>query len=227
MTEAESAVEWLKRRGTKAGRDGMARYNLPSDRALGVAMRDVQALAKRLGRDHDLALALWDTGWYEARLLAAYVDQPERVTAAQMDRWCRDFDNWGVCDTVCFVLFDRTPFAWQKVEKWASRREEFIKRAAFALLWSLTVHDKTASDAQFERGLTLVEREAPDDRHLVKKAVNMALRAVGKRDRPLNIASIAVARRLAASRQSAAAWVGKDALRELTSPAVAKRLSKK
>jgi len=227
MTEAESAVEWLKRRGTKAGRDGMARYNLPSDRALGVAMRDVQALAKRLGRDHDLALALWDTGWYEARLLAAYVDQPERVTAAQMDRWCRDFDNWGVCDTVCFALFDRTPFAWQKVEKWASRREEFIKRAAFALLWSLTVHDKTASDAQFERGLTLVEREAPDDRHLVKKAVNMALRAVGKRDRPLNIASIAVARRLAASRQSAAAWVGKDALRELTSPAVAKRLSKK
>ena len=227
MTEAESAVEWLKRRGTKAGRDGMARYNLPSDRALGVAMRDVQALAKRLGRDHDLALALWDTGWYEARLLAAYVDEPERVTAAQMDRWCRDFDNWGVCDTVCFVLFDRTPFAWQKVEKWASRREEFIKRAAFALLWSLTVHDKAASDAQFERGLTLVEREAPDDRNLVKKAVNMALRAVGKRDRPLNIASIAVARRLAASSQSAAAWVGKDALRELTSPAVAKRLSKK
>jgi len=227
MTEAESAVEWLKRRGTKAGRDGMARYNLPSDRALGVAMRDVQALAKRLGRDHDLALALWDTGWYEARLLAAYVDEPERVTAAQMDRWCRDFDNWGVCDTVCFVLFDRTPFAWQKVEKWASRREEFIKRAAFALLWSLTVHDKAASDAQFERGLTLVEREAPDDRNLVKKAVNMALRAVGKRNRPLNTASIAVARRLAASRQSAAAWVGKDALRELTSPAVAKRLSKK
>jgi len=227
MTEAESAVEWLKRRGTKAGRDGMARYNLPSDRALGVAMRDVQALAKRLGRDHDLALALWDTGWYEARLLAAYVDEPERVTAAQMDRWCRDFDNWGVCDTVCFVLFDRTPFAWQKVEKWASRREEFIKRAAFALLWSLTVHDKAASDAQFERGLTLVEREAPDDRNLVKKAVNMALRAVGKRNRPLNTASIAVARRLAASSQSAAAWVGKDALRELTSPAVAKRLSKK
>jgi 3-methyladenine DNA glycosylase AlkD len=226
-SEAEAAIAWLKRHGTKATRDGMARYNIPSDRAFGVAMRDVQELAKRLGKGHDLADALWDCGWYEARLLAAYVDEPDRVTTVQMDRWCRDFDNWGICDTVCFVLFDRTPHAWRKVEQWAGRREEFIKRAAFALLWGLTVHDKAATDAQFERGLALVERAASDDRHLVKKAVNMALRATGKRNRALNAASVAVAKRLAASSDAAAAWIGKDALRELTSPGVAQRISKR
>jgi 3-methyladenine DNA glycosylase AlkD len=223
--DADRAIAWLKAKGRKATRDGMARYNIPSDRAFGVAMREIQALAKQMGKRHAVALELWTSGWYEARLLAAYVDEPDRVTAAQMDRWCRDFDNWGVCDTVCFALFDRTPHAWRKVEQWAGRREEFVKRAAFALLWGLTVHDKQAGDAQFIAALKLVERAAPDDRHLVKKAVNMALRAVGKRNRALNAASVATAKRLAASADAAAAWVGKDALRELTSPGVAKRLS--
>jgi 3-methyladenine DNA glycosylase AlkD len=223
--DADRAIAWLKAKGRKATRDGMARYNIPSDRAFGVAMREIQALAKQMGKRHAVALELWTSGWYEARLLAAYVDEPDRVTAAQMDRWCRDFDNWGVCDTVCFALFDRTPHAWRKVEQWAGRREEFVKRAAFALLWGLTVHDKQAGDAQFIAALKLVERAAPDDRHLVKKAVNMALRAVGKRNRALNDASVATAKRLAASAHAAAAWVGKDALRELTSPGVAKRLS--
>jgi 3-methyladenine DNA glycosylase AlkD len=138
-----SAIEWLERHGTRATREGMARYNIPSDRAFGVPMREIQALAKQLGRNHELADALWASSWYEARLLAAYVDDPALVTPAQMDRWSRDFDNWGVCDTVCFALFDRTPHAWTKVEKWATRRAEFVKRAAFALLWGLTVHDKT------------------------------------------------------------------------------------
>jgi 3-methyladenine DNA glycosylase AlkD len=215
-SSVESAVDWLKRHGSKAGREGMARYNIPSDRAFGVAMRDIQALARQLGRDHALAGDLWATGWYEARLLAAYVDDPARVTTAQMDRWCRDFDNWGVCDTVCFVLFDRTPHAWVKVEKWAVRREQFVKRAGFALLWSLTVHDKASGDAPFLRGLRLIEREASDDRHLVKKAINMALRAVGKRNAALNATAVDVARRLAAASDHTARWVGKDALRELT-----------
>lgn len=225
--DAESAIAWLKRHGTKATRDAMARYNIPSDHAFGVAMRDVQALAKQLGKSHDLAIALWKSGWYEARLAAAYVDEADRVTTTQMDRWCRDFDNWGVCDTICFALFDRTPYAWDKVEQWAGRRAEFVKRAAFALLWGLTVHDKSATDAQFERGLALIERAASDDRHLVKKAVNMALRATGKRNRALNLASVAVAKRLAASTDASASWVGKDALRELTGASVIKRLSKR
>lgn len=224
-TEAKAALVWLKRHGTKAGRDGMARYAIPADTAFGVAMRDVQALATRLGKHHDLAGALWTTNVYEARLLAAYVDEPARVTPAQMDRWCRDFDNWGVCDTVCFVLFDRTPHAWRKVEQWSRRREEFVKRAAFALLWGLTVHGKAAADAQFERALLFVERAATDDRHFVKKAVNMALRAIGKRNAALHTAAVEAARRLAASPQAAAQWVGKDALRELTSAAVTRRVA--
>ena len=126
--EVEAAVAWLKRRGTARTRDGMARYGLPSDKAFGVPVGTIQQLAKRLGRNHQLAAGLWDTGWYEARLLAAFVDEPERVTPAQMDRWCRDFDNWGVCDTVCFHLFDRTPHAFGKVAQWSRRRDEFARR---------------------------------------------------------------------------------------------------
>jgi len=223
--EVQSVLTWLKRHSTKATRDGMARYGIPSDHAFGVTMANMKVLAKRLGRNHELAAGLWDTGWYEARMLTSFVDEPERVTPAQMDRWCRDFDNWGICDTVCFHLFDRTPHAWRKVARWCDRREEFVKRAAFALLWGLTVHDKQAADAQFASGLTFIERAATDERHLVKKAVNMALRAIGKRNAPLNAAAVIVARRLSDSEAPSAKWVGKDALRELTSPSVIRRLA--
>jgi 3-methyladenine DNA glycosylase AlkD len=223
--EVQSALAWLKRHGTKRTREGMARYGIASAKAFGVTMADIQVLAKRLGRNHELAAALWDTGWYEARMLTSFVDEPERVTPAQMDRWCRDFDNWGICDTLCFNLFDRTLHAWAKVGEWSDKRDEFVKRAAFALLWGLTVHDKRAGDEPFARGLRLIERAATDERHFVKKAVNMALRAVGKRSPALNAAAVAVARRLADSPQAAARWVGKDALRELSSPSVTRRLA--
>lgn len=221
----ESALTWLKRHSSKATRDGMARYGLPSDHALGTTMANMLALAKQLGRDRSLAAALWDTGVYEARMVAAMIDDPAQVTAAQMDRWCKDFDNWGICDTVCFKLFDRAPHAWAKVAQWSGKRDEFVKRAAFALLWGLTVHDKQAANASFMEGLRLIERAADDDRHFVKKAVNMALRATGKRNRALNAAAVAVAKRLADSPNPAAKWVGKDALRELTSPALIRRLT--
>ena len=223
--EVQAVLAWLKRHSTKATRDGMARYGIPSDHALGVTMANLKVLAKRLGRSHELAAALWDTGWYEARMLTSFVDEPARVTPAQMDRWCRDFDNWGICDTVCFHLFDRTPHAWRKVAQWRDRREEFVRRAAFALLWGLTVHDKDAADAQFADGLIFIERAATDQRHFVKKAVNMALRAIGKRNPALNAAALIVARRLADSEDASATWVGKDALRELTSPSVIRRLA--
>ena len=223
--QATLALDGLKRLGSKAGRDGMARFGLPSDRAFGVPMREIQTLAKHLGRNHDLATALWSTGWYEARLLAAYVAEPGQLTPTQMDRWCRNFDNWGICDTLCFVLFDKTPHAWTMVKRWASRRDEFVKRAAFALLWGLSVHDKAADDRAFVAGLVLIERAADDDRHLVKKAVNIALRAVGKRSPTLHVAAVAVATRLAASPGASARWVGKDALRELRSASVIRRLA--
>ena len=221
----ESALAWLKKHSTKAKRDGMARFAIPSDAAYGVAMKDIKALGKTLGRDHELALALWDTGVYEARMLASFVGDPAQLTSAQMDRWCQQFDNWAFCDAMCFNLFDRSPHAWAKVDEWSGKRNEFEKRTAFALLWSLTVHDKRAADEKFLHGLDLIEREAEDERNFVKKAVNMALRAVGKRNRALNAAAVDVATRLGASKDETARWIGKDALRELTSPGVRKRLA--
>jgi 3-methyladenine DNA glycosylase AlkD len=225
--QVDEVLSWLERSGSKAGREGMARFAIPSDKAFGVSVGALRQQAKRLGTNHELAAALWDTGWYEARMLAIFVDEPARVTSAQMDRWCRGFDNWAIVDTACFHLFDHTPHAWRKVEQWAGRRDEFGKRAGFTLLWSLSVHDKSADDASFIAGLQLIEREAGDDRHFVRKAINMALRAVGKRNRALNTAALVVARRLAGSAGRAPRWIGKDALRELTSASVLQRLAKK
>lgn len=202
----------------------MARYAIVAPKAFGVSVADIRQLAKKFGRDHELAIALWETGWYEARMLTAFVAEPDRVTPAQMDRWARDFDNWAICDTLCFHLFDRTPHAWRKIEQWSTRRDEFVKRAAFALLASVALHDKKEVDAPFVQSLDLIEQGATDDRNFVKKAVSWALRTVGRRSTALNAASVAVAKRLAGSSDRAPRWVGKDALRELTSPAVQRRL---
>jgi 3-methyladenine DNA glycosylase AlkD len=220
----DQVVAQLKRLGSKKGRDGMARYAIPSDNAFGVSVGKIRDIGKRLGRNHGLAQALWDTGWYEARMLAAFVDDPAQVTPAQMDRWCRDFDNWAITDTICFHLFDRTPHAFAKVKAWSNRRNEFEKRAAFALLASLGVHDKRASDESFAKCLPLIERAAADERNFVKKGVSWALRVIGRRSRDLNRTAIALSERLCASEQSSARWVGRDALKELTSPAVIRRL---
>ncbi|MBM4195318.1 MAG: DNA alkylation repair protein, partial [Gemmatimonadetes bacterium] len=157
----------LKRRGSKSAREGMARYGIGDETALGVQVNVLRAMAKRIGRDHALALALWKTGVYEARMLATLVDEPEKVTLAQMDSWCRDFDTWALCDTACFSLWDQTPHAWTKVRAWAPRKEEFVRRAAFALIASLSVHDKKAPDAPFRRSLELIERYATDERNFV------------------------------------------------------------
>ena len=224
--QVESALVWLKRHSTKSTRDGMARFAIPSDHAYGVSMKDIKALGRTIGCNHALAAALWETEVYEARMLASFVGDPEKLTPAEMDRWCKDFDNWAFCDALSFNLFDRSPHAWSKVAEWSKRRKEFEKRTAFALLWSLTVHDKRAGDDQFIRGLALIEEAAADERNFVKKAVNMALRAIGKRNRVLNTAAVAVAQRLANSKDPTERWVGKDALRELTSPAVTRRLKK-
>ena len=222
--QTESALKWLKSHSTKATREGMVRFAIPSDNAYGVSMKDIKALGKTLGRNQPLARELWDTGVYEARMLASFVGDPTLLSSVQMDRWCKEFDSWAICDTMCFNLFDRTPHAWTKVKQWSSKRREFEKRAAFALLWSLAVHDKAAADELFVKGFSLIEREADDERNFVKKAVNMALRAIGKRNRALNVAAVAVARRLADSEHATQKWVGKDALRELTSTAVTRRL---
>jgi 3-methyladenine DNA glycosylase AlkD len=222
--QVEAALAWLKKHSSRATRDGMARYAIPSDNAYGVAMKDIKSLGKQLGQRHDLAIALWDTGVYEARMLTSFVADPALLTSTQMDRWCKDFDNWAICDAMCFNLFDRSPHRWAKVKQWSKSRKEFERRTAFALLWSLSVHDKKAADEQFIDGLALIERAANDERNFVKKAVNMALRAVGKRNQKLNSAAVSVARRLSDSDDQTARWVGRDALRELTGPSVKNRL---
>jgi 3-methyladenine DNA glycosylase AlkD len=218
------ALAWLRKHSKKSVRDGMARYAIPSDKALGVLMGDIQKLAKLLGRDHALALALWKTDVYEARMLCAYVDEVERVTPARMDTQARAFDNWAICDTLCFALWVRSPHAFRKIRQWSSHRAEYVKRASFALLASMALKHKTSTDADYLRCLPLIEKAAADERNFVKKGVSWALRGIGRRSAKLNKASIALAKKLAASDDAAPRWIGKDALRELSSAAVHKRL---
>lgn len=216
--DATAVLKWLERRGTKRNREGMARFGIVAPKVFGVSVSDLRVYAKTLGKDHALALALWKTGWYEARMLAAFVDEPARVTPAQMDRWAKDFDNWAVCDHNCFHLFDKTPHAYAKVPAWARSKHEFVKRAAFALVASLALHDKKADDAKFVTFLPLIERASADDRNFVKKGVSWALRGIGHRNPKMRAEALGVARRLAASDVPSSRWVGKDAIRDLSRP---------
>lgn len=209
-------LDTLERAGTATNRDGMARYAIESPKMFGVSVKDLHVMARPHRRDHALALALWKTGWYEARMLACFVDDPAQVTVEQMDAWCRDFDNWALCDTACCHLFDRTPHAFGRVRAWAMRRAEFEKRAAFALIAGAAHHDKGAPDTAFAKTLPLIERAATDERNFVKKGVSWALRGVGERSATLHAAARAVAERLAESESTAARWVGRDAMKELT-----------
>ena len=213
-TELRAALDELERHASEKTRLGLGRYGIVAPRALGVSVADVRALGKQIGTNHALAHALWATGVYEARLLVAFVADPAELTVAEMDRWCRDFDNWAVCDTLCFALFDRSEHAFARVRAWAPAKAEFVKRAAFALLASLALHDRQSDDAAFVACLPLIEAAASDERNFVKKGVSWALRAVGARSRALHAASLALAEKLAAA-GSAERWVGKDALRDL------------
>ncbi|MBI4952980.1 MAG: DNA alkylation repair protein [Myxococcales bacterium] len=215
----------------------MARYGIQVDDAFGVSIYVLRKIAKRLGTDHELALALWRTGHHEARLLACFVDDPRAVTARQLEDWARDFDSWDVCDQATTSLFDRTRHAWTKAAEWARRDEEWVKRGGFALMAGLAVHDKAAGDDAFVKLLPLVRRGATDDRNFVKKAVNWALRNIGKRNRVLHAAAIACAEAIRAAADEraggerggdagarAARWVAADALRELASAKIQARL---
>jgi 3-methyladenine DNA glycosylase AlkD len=194
---------------------GYPRFGIPAADALGIAMADVQRLAKELGSRHDLADALWRSGLYEARLLVAFVADPGRLTVAQIERWCGSFDNWGVVDTLCFKLLDRSPLAWARIDAWKDREPEFEKRAAFALLASVALHDRTAPDAPFVRALGWIEAAATDERNFVKKGVLWALRGVGNRNTALHGAALRTAQRLARSGDATARWIGRTAAREL------------
>jgi 3-methyladenine DNA glycosylase AlkD len=216
----------LERAGTKATRDGMARYGIVSPKAYGVTVAQLRRFAREIGKDHALAMDLWETGWYEARMLACFVADADALTIREMDRWARDFDNWAITDTACFSLFDQSPHAWGRVDQWCRRKDEFVRRAGFALLASLALHDKSGEDTAYRKRLALVEEFANDDRNFVKKGVSWALDAIGRRSASLNREALALARKLAASADPGERWVGKDALRKLTSRTVRSKRGK-
>jgi 3-methyladenine DNA glycosylase AlkD len=236
---AAAVLAELAARGSAEARAGMARYGINTSDAYGVSVYELRRIAKELGRDHDLALALWATGNHEARLLASMVDEPARVTEAQMDDWAAAFDSWDLCDQVTSNLFDKTPYAWGKVRAWSAAEGEWVKRAAFATAAALAVQDKKAADEPFLEILDLVRREAGDDRNFVKKAVNWALRNIGKRNLRLHAAAVAAAEailaeaetRAAADRRDPAArsgrWIARDALRELRSEKTLQRVRRR
>ena len=214
MTTRE-VLAWLEKTGTKAARDGMARYGIVARHACGVPMGALLKKSKEIGTDQALSLSLWKTDCYEARLLAALIGDPLQVTRAQMKAWGNSFENWADGDTACFKLFDQTPLAWEFVEIWAKSPRENTKRAAFALLASLALHDKKATDERFAALLPMVEAEAEDERNFVVKGISWALRSIGRRSPNLSASCIELATRLEASDVPTTRWIGKDVAREL------------
>jgi 3-methyladenine DNA glycosylase AlkD len=227
-----AAAEWsvgrvvgeLRRLGTRRNVEGMARYGIRAKKVFGVSKPKLDALARKIGKNHALGLALWSTGIQDAKILAGLISEPGKVTASQMELWVRDFDNWDSCDGTCCHLFVFADAAWPKAFAWAKRKDEFQKRGGFALAAYLAYRDKAAGDTNYLRFLRVVEREAEDERNFVRKAVNWALRNIGKRNVRLNRAAIATARRIRKKDSRAARWIAADALRELQSEAVLARL---
>jgi 3-methyladenine DNA glycosylase AlkD len=212
--------------GSPAAAEGAARYGIRVANLWGVSAPDLRRLAREIGRDRKLASQLWRTGVHDARLLATLIDDPARVTPPQMERWARDFNSWAVCDAACCCLFDKTPYAWDKAVEWTHRKPEYVKRAGFVLMAALAVHDKKAPDERFEVFLPLLVKHATDERNFVKKAVNWALRQIGKRNRRLNSLAIRTAEDIRRIDSRAARWIASDALRELTSDKVQARLAR-
>jgi len=222
--EAKQVVDRLKFLGDPKAVEGMARFGIQSSNSFGVSVPKLRTLAREVGRDHPLALKLWETGLHDARLLATMIDDPRQVTVDQMDKWVRDFDSWDVVDGSCGNLFDKTPFAVAKAKEWCKRDEEFVKRAGFVLIAELAVHDKNAKDQVFLDFLPLIVGGASDKRNFVKKAVNWSLRQIGKRNLKLNKAAASTALKIRKIESGSAKSIASDALRELKSPQVLKRL---
>jgi 3-methyladenine DNA glycosylase AlkD len=220
-------VRELKRLGEKRNVEGMAHFGIRAKNVFGVSKPKLDELAKRIGKNHELGMKLWESGIHDARLLGVLISEAEKVTAAQMERWVRDFDSWDVCDGSCCHLFAFAEPAWKKAFEWTRREREFEKRAGFALGAYLAVHDKKATDGIYVKFLKTIEREAWDERNFVRKAVNWALRNIGKRNLRLNLAAILSAERIRRQGSRAARWIAGDALRELQSEAVQKRLRRK
>jgi 3-methyladenine DNA glycosylase AlkD len=226
LATVEEVLAKLRAKARPDQLEGMSRYGMTIDRRLGVSVPDMRKIAKDCGKYHCLALSLWETGIPEARMVASMVDEPESLSEEQMEDWVKCFNSWDVCDQVCMNLFEKTPLAWRKITEWSERKEEFVKRASYTLIACLAWHDKKASDEQFIRLLPLIERGAIDERNYVKKAVNWALRNIGKRNQNLNKAAIEASRKIRELDSKDARWIASDAMRELQSEAVQRRLKK-
>jgi 3-methyladenine DNA glycosylase AlkD len=224
LTQLEEILRELESLADPRAVEGMARFGISSKNTYGVPIPSLRVMAKKIGRNHVLAQQLWSSGIHEARILAGMVDSPEVVTEEQMESWVKDFDSWDVCDQVCSNLFDKAKLAHRKAVEWSRRREEFVKRAGFVLMAALSVHDKKAKDEAFLKFLPIIKRESIDDRNFVKKAVNWALRQIGKRNIALNRAAVAAAGEIQRMDSKSAKWIASDALRELTGEAVQKKL---
>jgi len=225
MATIANVLSKLEAKANPKNVEGMAKFGMSVESRLGVSVPEMRKLAKEIGRDHRFALSLWKTGIAEAQIVAALIDDPAAVTSKQMDRWVKDFDSWDVCDQACLSLFDKSPLAWEKIPEWAEREEEFVKRAAFALIAGLAWHDKQAVDQSFVELFPILMKGADDGRNYVKKSVSWAIRNIGKRNRKLNRAAVKLAKDIQRMDSKAARWIAADALRELQSEAVQRRLS--
>lgn len=221
--EVAETLARLRALGSPENVEGMKRYGVGSTRAFGVRAPEMRAVAREIGKHHELAIRLWATGWREARLVAAMISEPSLASETQMGSWAREFDSWDVCDGVCQEFFRRTPFAWSVAVEWSGAEETFVKRAGFVLMAQLAVHDKASGNDRFLKLLPCLERESGDPRPMVAKGINWALRQIGKRDRVLRLAAIACAKRIQARSGGRARWIASDAIRELESPAVVQR----
>jgi 3-methyladenine DNA glycosylase AlkD len=226
MASVDEVLKKLKVKARPDQLEGMARYGISPERRLGVKVPDMRKIAKDAGKDHALALELWKTGIPDAQIVAALVGEPEKLTDAQMEEWVKDFNSWDVCDQVCMNLFDKSPLAIKKIHDWSGREEEFVKRAAYALIACVAWHDKAADDNTFIQLFPVIKRGATDERNYVKKSVNWALRHIGKRNVRLNKAAIRAAKEIKQMDSKAARWIASDALKELKSENVQKRLRK-
>ena len=220
-------IKQLKSLSNPEAVEGMARFGINPRNTFGVSIPNLRKIAKAAGNDHELALQLWDSGIHEARILSVFIDDPALVTLEQMEEWVSDFDSWDVCDQVCSNLFDKTSSAYRKATEWAGREDEFVKRAGFVLMATLAVHDKAAGENEFEKFLSMIKREASDGRNFVKKAVNWALRQIAKRNTYLNKLAVKTAVEIQELHSRSARWIAADAIRELESEAVQRRLGKK
>ncbi len=226
MASVDEVLKKLKSKAQPNQLEGMARYGMVAERRLGVAIPEMRKIAKEYGKDHELALELWKTGILEARIMAAMIDEPQKLTEKQMEEWVKDINSWDVCDQVCMNLFEKTPLAWKKILDWSERDEEFVKRTAFALIACLAWHDKEVRDEKFIALFPAIKHGATDERNFVKKAVNWALRNIGKRNANLNKAAIKAAKKIHQIDSKAARWIASNAIRELQSEAVQRRLNK-